>query len=134
MANSKKECKEQAMISTNICPIWAIPGDKVAGHSEGRDMQHRWYRNMRTPGRAQDLFGKAELKWEKLSLLLAVQVKFSQKAGSTLTTTLVIADWDNNIHYSGKHQRKTKEYKVLFAVRHRGKTRPNVNCFWSFIM
>lgn len=62
MANSKKECKEQAMISTNICPIWAIPGDKVAGHSEGRDMQHRWYRNMRTPGRAQDLFWKGRIK------------------------------------------------------------------------
>lgn len=50
------------MISTNICPIWAIPGDKVAGHCAGRDLPHRWYRNIRTLGRAQDLFGEAELK------------------------------------------------------------------------
>jgi len=50
------------MIFTNICPIRAIPGDKVAGHCEGRDLQHRWYRNMRILGRAQDLFGVAELK------------------------------------------------------------------------
>lgn len=50
------------MVSTSICHINAIPGEKAVGHCGGTDLQHRWFRNNRILGMAQEQFRVAEVK------------------------------------------------------------------------